>query len=171
MRAYLYYGYRQLISRTGGKSYRRIRAAILGIGLSLVPMIVVIEVSNGLIRGITERYIEVGSYHLQARNFGGVNDEIFELAVEKAAEVSRVVVAQPLRYGIGLLQSAHSRIGATVRALSPEAVEKDPAYSKYIEVIGGRFVLDDPSSILLSGSIAATLGVGINDTIKMIGNK
>ena len=36
-----------------------------GIALSLVPLIVVMEVSTGMIEGITARLLEVGTYHLQ----------------------------------------------------------------------------------------------------------
>ncbi|MAG13297.1 MAG: hypothetical protein CMN78_01745 [Spirochaetales bacterium] len=168
MLPYLFFGVRQLSSRSAGKSYRRIRGAIIGIGLSLIPMIVVIEVSNGLIRGITERYIEVGSNHLQARNLVGIDDEEFSAAAQIALKVDGVVLAEPLRFGIGLLQSKQNRTGATVRAMTPESVKSDPAFPKYIEVISGKLDLEGPGALLLSRPIADALDVEIGAQVKML---
>ena len=75
IRPALFYGIRQLSSKSAERSYKRIRGAVFGISLAIVPMVMVIQVSGGLIRGISERYIEVGSFHLQARNFAGVDDD------------------------------------------------------------------------------------------------
>ena len=45
---------------------RYLRGALIGVALSIVPLVVVLVVSDGMIQGITSRYIEVGTYHLQA---------------------------------------------------------------------------------------------------------
>ena len=58
--AYLFYGLRHFSKKTAEKSYRKLRGAVLGIAVSLVPLLVVIEVSNGMIAGITERYPSAG---------------------------------------------------------------------------------------------------------------
>ena len=44
---------------------RRMRGGVIGVGLSLVPLVVVLQVSDGMIAGITSRFIEAGSYHIQ----------------------------------------------------------------------------------------------------------
>lgn len=53
----------------GRKSSRLSRGsfggAVLGIGISLIPLIVVLLVSDGMIEGITNRYMETKTYHLQ----------------------------------------------------------------------------------------------------------
>ncbi len=51
--------------RGKGGTARYLRGAVLGIAVSLVPLIVVMEVSTGMIEGITARLLEVGTYHLQ----------------------------------------------------------------------------------------------------------
>ncbi|WP_253694422.1 hypothetical protein [Treponema sp. OMZ 791] len=37
----------------------------MGIGISIIPLIVVLVVSDGMIQGITSRTIELGTGHLQ----------------------------------------------------------------------------------------------------------
>ena len=39
--------------------------AIWGIGISIIPLVIVLVVSDGMIKGITSRMIELGSGHLQ----------------------------------------------------------------------------------------------------------
>src|SRR5512142_1316449 len=55
---------RRLLRGKGGTS-RYLRGAVIGIAISLVPLIVVLEVSSGMIDGITARLLEVATYHLQ----------------------------------------------------------------------------------------------------------
>ena len=43
--------------------------AILCIGISLIPLVVVLAVSNGMINGITRRMISLSSSHLEAVSF------------------------------------------------------------------------------------------------------
>ena len=45
---------------------RSLFGALLCIGLSIVPLIVVLSVSNGMIEGMTERIIGLSSSHIQA---------------------------------------------------------------------------------------------------------
>ena len=44
---------------------RYLRGAAAGIAVSLVPIIVTLIVADGMIRGIVDRYIELGTGHLQ----------------------------------------------------------------------------------------------------------
>ena len=39
--------------------------AVWGIGISIIPLVIVLVVSDGMIKGITSRMIELGSGHLQ----------------------------------------------------------------------------------------------------------
>ena len=54
---------RPRFGRSGSGVY--LLGATFGIAVSLVPLVLVVEISDGLIEGITERYLELGSYHLQ----------------------------------------------------------------------------------------------------------
>ena len=39
--------------------------AVWGIGISIIPLVIVLVVSDGMIKGITSRMIELGSGHIQ----------------------------------------------------------------------------------------------------------
>jgi lipoprotein-releasing system permease protein len=57
---FLFLGIRSSIQQGRAKGLPpQLRGAILGIGLSIIPLIVVIVVTNGMIEGITQRYIEI----------------------------------------------------------------------------------------------------------------
>ncbi|MBA7550980.1 hypothetical protein ES705_43513 [subsurface metagenome] len=58
-------GFRYLRGRKKGGFSPYLRGSIIGIALSLIPLVVVLEVADGMIEGITRRYLELGTYHLQ----------------------------------------------------------------------------------------------------------
>ena len=55
-----------------GKSVSNARkslfGAVWGIGISIVPLVIVLVVSDGMIKGISSRMIELGTGHIQIRN-------------------------------------------------------------------------------------------------------
>ena len=168
IRPALFFGVRQLSSRSAERSYRRIRGAVVGIALAIVPMVVVIQVSGGLIRGISERYIEVGSFHLQARNFSGVDDDEFAAFAEQARDVAEVKSVNEIRYGLGLLQSKEGRTGVSAQALPADIVRRDPAFAEYLEIIDGIFDLSNEDSLMVSSPIARQLGVEVGDELRLL---
>jgi len=50
---------------------RTLRGAVLSVAVSMVPLIVTLVVADGMIQGITSRYIELSSYHIQCVPFRG----------------------------------------------------------------------------------------------------
>ena len=92
---------RMLRGRDGTGRY--LRGSILGIALSLVPLIVVMEVSTGMIEGITARLLEVGTYHLQVSLPSGMPAAEMERRAGSISGVHGVVAAVPERQGTGLL--------------------------------------------------------------------
>jgi len=49
--------------------------AVLGISVSIVPLYIVLFVSNGMIQGITDRYLEAKTSHLQLSLPLGVSED------------------------------------------------------------------------------------------------
>ena len=58
------------VSGSGSSASRSLLGAILCIALSLVPLVVVLTVSDGMIEGITSRIVELSSYHMQVTGTG-----------------------------------------------------------------------------------------------------
>jgi len=168
IRSALFFGLRQLSSKSADKGYRRVRGAIAGIALAIVPMVVVIQVSGGLIRGISERYIEVGSFHLQARNFGGIEPEELDACARRARAVPGVKSIQEIRYGLGLLQSRDERSGVSVQALPASIIDSDRQFARYLTIVDGAFDLGSEDSLLVSGQIAQELEVKVGDTMRLL---
>ncbi|MBQ8560582.1 MAG: hypothetical protein IJ441_03230, partial [Spirochaetaceae bacterium] len=117
------------LSGEGSSASRSLLGAVLCIALSLVPLVLVLTVSDGMIEGITSRIVELSSYHMQVIVGGGTPlfaDEDSELNLETAqgiaqlaqqlAEVPGIVAAFPERQGVGLAAGAQGRTGATIRS-------------------------------------------------------
>lgn len=72
--------------RTVSNARKSLIGAMLGIGISIIPLIVVLVISDGMIEGITRRTVELGTSHLQLINmtpFGGYKNCEEESAVKQ----------------------------------------------------------------------------------------
>jgi lipoprotein-releasing system permease protein len=156
----------------GGGAY--LTGAAVGIGLSLVPLMVVMEVSDGLIEGITRRFLEVGSYHLQVRLPPGfdVHHEVrAQLLDEVAARVQQglggATLAGRERNGIALAAAGVRRHVVTVRAVAPDLYERDAGLRQYLSVVAGAFDLSG-AGIVVSRDVAHRLGAQVGDRLLMV---
>src|SRR5215510_11975256 len=115
--------FRYLLGRAheGG---RYLRGAAAGIAVSLVPIIVTLIVADGMIRGITDRYLELGTGHLQVFSLSGaVNDES---AIEAIKRLDGVRGVWPEQRGMGVIAGRSGRTGVTVRSVESSFWD-DPA--------------------------------------------
>jgi len=147
---------------------RRVRGGIIGVGLSLVPLVVVLQVTDGMIAGITTRFIEAGSYHIQAIARGDPTLEEVRAIQARIAGVPGVTVASPERQGLGLAASASDRTGVTIRALEQDHWERDVGLRTYLEFTAGAWDLNDERSILLGTEVARLLDVGVGDEVSLV---
>ncbi len=156
----------------GGSAY--LTGAAVGIGLSLVPLMVVMEVSDGLIEGITRRFLEVGSYHLQVRLPPGleVHQRVrAQLLDEVAARLQEGLGAGALatreRHGIALAAAGGRRHVVTVRALAQQLYERDPGLRQYLAVAAGAFDLSG-AGIVVSRDVARALDAQVGDRLLLV---
>ena len=149
-------------AREGG---RYLRGAAAGIAVSLVPIIVTLIVADGMIRGIIDRYLELGTGHLQVFNF--IDSEILEETVNKVREVDGVRGAWPEQRGMGVLVGKKGRTGASVRAIEP-SFWKDQGSLEYLELVEGTAAPQTDRDMLLGENLAASIGVGVGDTVRLM---
>ncbi|MDR1748559.1 MAG: ABC transporter permease [Spirochaetaceae bacterium] len=153
-------------------------SAVFGIGLSLIPLVVVLVVSEGMIQGISSRLIELSSYHIQAIDFSGSGasgrtgngfslDELYAFAAE-IDTLPGVEQTWIERQGLALAAGKLGRSGATVRAVDPELFEKNEALIGLFEVSDGALSLPEPNTALIGKKLAETIGVGVGETIRLI---
>ena len=167
-RAYLHYGLRQFFSRGDDRSARRLRGAAIAMGLSIVPLIASIEVADGMIDGITRRYIEVGTYHLQARYYGTSTPEGVEEALKKTLQVPGVVLAFEAQQGLGLAHSPSGRSGVMIRSVPGDLYDRDEGLQRYLTLESGVFGFGMGEGAMLSREVAAELNVSVGDPVKVM---
>ena len=121
-------------TRTTSNARKSMLGAVLCIALSIIPLVIVLVMTNGMIEGITDRMIGLSSYHLQAVQYSAFikDDDKKELYdfLEKIRLNEGVKFAYPERQGIALAAGKTGRTGATIRAVEPEIFEKETVFKK-----------------------------------------
>jgi len=163
-RASFFIALRYLLGRAheGG---RYLRGAVAGIAVSLIPIIVTLIVADGMIRGILNRYLELGTGHLQVFSFTGTDR--LEGVADAVRGIDGVRGAWLELRGMGVLVGTGGRTGANVRAIDPSFWE-DGGSLEYLELIAGTTRLYGPRDMLLGGSLADSIGVGPGDTVRLM---
>ncbi len=154
--------------RGKGGTARYLRGAVLGIAVSLVPLIVVMEVSTGMIEGITARLLEVGTYHLQLALPPDTTVERLDQLAEAIGAVSGVVAAVPERQGTALLVSSQGAAGVSVRFVPSDVFARDGGFRSFITMRDGNDDLTQTDSILASSATAASLGIKAGDRVTLL---
>jgi len=149
---------------TDASGSRYLRGAVIGVALSIVPLVVVLVVSDGMIEGITARYIEVGTYHLQAQPLVIVDGK--ELLAKAAAlrDVPGITGVFPEYQGYGVAIAGTRTAGVAVRAIDGSFLS-DPGTAAFLKVKSGLAKLDATNQILLGEALSRSLGVKVGDTI------
>ena len=173
------------ISGEGSSASRSLLGAILCIALSLVPLVVVLTVSDGMIEGITSRIVELSSYHMQVLVTGPVsslrlqdesNSPLLDLETVQGMkdfalqlqEIQGVTAAFPERQGIGLAAGAKGRTGATIRSVPPEIFAPESNFSQLFSAQAGSISLSSSRSALIGTGIAENLDLQPGDTIRIV---
>lgn len=155
----------RLVAKNGT---RELRSAILAIGLSLIPLVLVLHVSDGMIRGIVDRFIEAGTYHIQLRPPRGMDSlELLESA-EACNALEEVHLCAPEIQGVALAYAPEGRAGVTVRGVASNLWEEDPGLRRYIDVTEGSFDLSGSRNAVLGIALAERLGVGPGDRVRLL---
>ncbi|MBQ3671512.1 MAG: ABC transporter permease [Treponema sp.] len=173
IRASLSFAYRLLFPRTGKKSNARrsLVGAALCIGISLIPLVVVLAVSDGMISGMTERTIGLSSSHISIHlPFGLAEAENMENLLDFSETVNRldtVVDVYPEISALALAASMSGRTGAYVRAVQPDIFSRNPAFATLFTVISGTTDFAG-NTCVIGENLSSVLGVGVGDTIRLI---
>jgi lipoprotein-releasing system permease protein len=149
-------------AREGG---RYLRGAAAGIALSLIPIIVTLIVADGMIRGITDRYLELGTGHLQVYNYLFSNEP--ENALPFIKDIPGVRGAWSERHGLGVVYHGSSSKGVTIRAVEKSFWE-DPGSMKYLKVLSGEARTENDRDVLLGEDLANSIGAAAGSTVRIM---
>ena len=148
---------RILFPKSGRSTIARksLGGAILCIGISLIPLVVVLAVSNGMIEGITKRIVSLSSSHVQA--FCAQKDsELLEQAAQSALQVPGVTAAYPMIEASALAILNSKRCGISVRALPPQVFKSLKSYSQLFTAESGSIqdFIGKKNSVMIGKGIA-----------------
>lgn len=147
--------------------------AIAGIGISLVPLVTVLVVSDGMIGGISERIIELSTSHIRVTDYAGnVGDlsslEALSSDILKTDLTGRIVYSQPERQGLALAVGKTGRSGATLRSVLPAYFTAKGNASWLFTVSEGVLALDTPDSALIGEKLASDIGLHAGDRFRIL---
>jgi lipoprotein-releasing system permease protein len=141
--------------------------AILGIGISIVPIVLVLIVSDGMIQGITRRYMETKTYHLQVAAPDRIALDESERGLAVIRSLPGVRAAYMEKNGSAVAVSAMASHAVLVRAVDPSFFE-DPGTKEYLRLIEGKTVPGGTREIILGSSLAMVLKVKAGDSLTLI---
>jgi len=156
--------FRYLLGRAheGG---RYLRGAAAGIALSLIPIVVTLIVADSMIRGITDRYLELGTGHLQVYNYLDPHDP--EAALPYIEEFPGIRGVWPERHGLGVIYCGSVSKGATIRAVDKSFWE-DEGSMKFLKVLSGEAKTETERDVLLGEDLALSLGASPGSTVRIM---
>ena len=144
---------------------RYLRGAAAGIAVSLVPIIVTLIVADGMIKGITDRYLELGTGHLQV--FDLINTSDTESIIQKIKEVEGVKGVWPEQRGMGVIAGGSGRTGITVRSIESSFWD-DSGSSALLKIIDGNKTPQSERDIVLGETLAENIGARVGDTVRLM---
>ncbi len=155
--------------------------AVLCIGLSIVPLIVVTSVTNGMIDGMTERIIGLSSSHIQAYvspNISKVKtvEEFLEYANDTSA-VKGITGIYPEVDISAIAAGKKGRCGIEIRAVEKDIFVRNQSFAKLFEVSEGEidsFVNpgeDSRAGAVIGKKLAEDLELHAGDNFRIITTK
>ena len=143
---------------------RYLRGAAAGIAVSLIPIIVTLIVADGMIKGITDRYLELGTGHIQVfdlLNYG------YTEAIEKIYELEGVRGVWQERRGMGVLAGRSGRTGVTIRSIESSFWD-DSGSAAFLKIIDGIHKPESERDIVIGVTLAENIGAQVGDTVRLM---
>lgn len=158
--------------RTSSNGRRSLLGATLCIGISLVPLVAILIISEGMIQGMTGRLIHLSSHdisvHLDSSSASAQSASAMQEAAAKILKLETITGAFPEVRGSSLAAAGGYRTGASVRAVEPDIFVKNESFSSLLKVVEGKADLDSPRNAVIGQKIAELLGVHPGDRISLI---
>lgn len=167
--------YRILFPKGESSAARQsLSASLLCIGISLVPLIVVLAVSNGMIQGMTERIIGLSSSHIEAAVESSSpfvsNAASFTRFAARLKTVEGVTNAYPEIDASALASGASYRCGVQVRAVLPEVFTENKSFASLFRVTDGDIgdFKSGAKAAVVGEETAKRLGIRSGDKFRLI---
>lgn len=156
---------------------RSLWGALLCIGLSIIPLVVVLSVTNGMISGMTQRIIGLSSSNVQAyvspRLPQAARPDTYVDYVQQYKNIKGVLNVYP-EIGITALATGKKmRTGAQLRAVEPDIFIKNNSFKELFTIAEGNindFALTNASgkNAVIGQKMAELLDLHAGDTFRII---
>lgn len=161
---------------TDSNARKTLVGAIFGIALSIIPLVLVLIVSEGMISGITSRLIELDSGHIKIikmrvradENDGRNEKALKQSLIQEYAHNPFFKNAWLERSSVGLLIGNDGRSGGSIRAIENNFFEENQAAKKLLKIIDGSAVLEGENEVLLGKKIAENLKLKVGDSCRVL---
>lgn len=162
------------LSRKYSCARKSLLGAIICIGISIVPLVSVISVSDGLIGGMTDRIIGLSTGHLQAYLYKNSeyskNLDNISLLSSKIESIDGVVKATPQIEIDALAAGKNYRTGIHIRAVPPNIFTTNESFVNYFKILNGsleNFVSGSKNSVI-GQKTAELLNLKVGDSFRII---
>ena len=179
------FAYRMLFPKTGKKSNARksLVASFLCIAISLVPLVMILTVSDGMIKGMTERMIGLSSSHLCCIFHPDIEEVSSEESLIEMGETLMVAdgvkAFYPELQSVGLASTQKIRTGAQIRAVRNDIFQVNPHFGELFEIVESEnniksvkeLYLEDSKNAVIGKKLAEILNLHAGDELRLITTK
>lgn len=164
------------VGKSVSNARKSLLGAIAGIGISLVPLVIVLVVADGMIEGISSRIIELSTSHLRVADYTGTSGmtddpvKMENLAARIVSEdtTSLIVGANAECQGIGIVIGKNGRSGATLRSVQDVYFSPNSRVRAYLEASEGTLAFTGENDAFLGKKLASDIGVSVGDTFRVL---
>jgi lipoprotein-releasing system permease protein len=118
-----------------------------------------------MIRGITDRFIELGTGHLQVYNFTG--EQELDTIIPRINTLEGVRGVWYERQGLGVIAGTEGRRGATIRSVDPSFWTEEGS-AAYLTNLAGASAPQNDREVVLGQSLAGEIGAAVGDTVRIM---
>ena len=164
---------KRIISLRGASQQRKrqIIGSVVVIAVSMIPLVVSLILADGMILGITDRYVNFQSGHLQLQrrtsgDLGIDRPYVDDTSIRSISELPHVVECIRSIKGLSLLYSRHTSISAEITGIEPSYISSSLDHG--MTVIAGEAHPIEEKDLVLSKVLAEELAVDLGDTVTIL---
>jgi lipoprotein-releasing system permease protein len=164
------YWAKKIVSLTSSSRQRKKHMAgtFIIMAFSVVPLMLVIILTNGMTEGITRKYINLQTGNIQIRKYQASEyDEVsLPLIAEQLSGFAGAASSNIIYEGYGVIYSKSGSYTTMIRGVPTEFL-KTPGIEEEIIEFQGSLALENDKSIVISAAVADKLSLNLHDKIAM----
>lgn len=163
-------------SKTVSNARKSLYGAIAGIGISLVPLVIVLVVADGMIEGISSRIIELSTAHFRVADYSGFSEnsedplflQTYERSIIENDPTGKVVQTASEIQGLGIAIGKNGRSGATIRCVSSSFFDRTMRESALLHSVEGDLDSLKGNEAFIGKKLASEIGVREGDIFRLL---